>query len=57
MHIEGVAVTPAALSLRRTGCRLTKLVGRPHLASDDLDELPEVVFYCPACAERELGGD
>lgn len=25
------------------------------LASDSLDELPEVVFYCPRCAEREFG--
>jgi hypothetical protein len=23
-----------------------------YLGSDDLDELPELVFYCPDCAER-----
>jgi hypothetical protein len=26
-----------------------------HLGSDDLDETPEVVLYCPECAEREFG--
>jgi hypothetical protein len=28
-----------------------------YLCGDDLDAPPEVVFYCPACAEREFGGD
>jgi hypothetical protein len=28
---------------------------RAYLGSDNLDELPEVVFYCPACVEREFG--
>jgi hypothetical protein len=27
---------------------------RAYLGSDDLDELPEVVFYCPECAKREF---
>jgi hypothetical protein len=27
---------------------------RAHLVSDDLDEPPEVVLYCPQCAEREF---
>jgi hypothetical protein len=27
---------------------------RAYLGSDDLDEPPEVVFYCPECAEREF---
>jgi hypothetical protein len=27
---------------------------RAYLGSDDLDEPPEVVFYCPSCAEREF---
>jgi len=30
---------------------------RAYLGADDLDEPPEVVFYCPRCAEREFGGD
>jgi hypothetical protein len=28
---------------------------RAYLGSDDLDEPPEVAFYCPDCAEREFG--
>jgi len=52
MHIEGVAIIPAAPRARRPGCRLTKRVGRG--GSTD-DEPPELVFYCPACAEREFG--
>jgi hypothetical protein len=31
------------------GCR------RAYHGGDDLDESPEVVFNCPACAEREFG--
>jgi hypothetical protein len=30
---------------------------RADLGSDDLDEPAEVVFYCPACAEREFGDE
>jgi hypothetical protein len=30
---------------------------RTYHVGDDLDEPAELVFYCPACAERELGGD
>jgi hypothetical protein len=29
---------------------------RAFLGGGDLDEPPEVVFYCPECAEREFGG-
>jgi hypothetical protein len=30
---------------------------RAYLGCDDLDEPPEVVFYCPDCSEREFGGE
>jgi hypothetical protein len=30
---------------------------RAYLGSHDLDEPPEGVFYCPACVEREFGGN
>jgi hypothetical protein len=28
---------------------------RPCLGSYNLDEPPDLVFYCPACADREFG--
>jgi hypothetical protein len=28
-----------------------------YLGSDTFDEPGEVAFYCPDCAEREIGGD
>lgn len=31
--------------------------GVPISAAMTLDEPAEVSFYCPACAEREFGGD
>jgi hypothetical protein len=27
---------------------------RAYLGGDELDKSPEVVFYCPDCAEREF---
>ena len=30
---------------------------RAYHVGDDLDEVAELVFYCPRCAEREFGGD
>jgi hypothetical protein len=30
---------------------------RAYHVGDDLDEPAEFVFYCPACAEREFGGE
>lgn len=27
------------------------------LASDEFFDSPEIVFYCPVCAEREFGDD
>ena len=53
MHIEGVAILP--------GCAECEA----HWLPADLerwqvwltdDEPAELVFYCPACAEREFGG-
>jgi hypothetical protein len=28
---------------------------RAYLGADDLDEVAEIAFYCPACAVREFG--
>jgi hypothetical protein len=30
---------------------------RAYLGCDDLDEVPELVFCCPDCAEREFGDE
>jgi hypothetical protein len=37
--------------VRRTGYLPTKTAGSAYLTDD---EPAEVVFYCPACAEREF---
>jgi hypothetical protein len=56
MSAESVALIP-----RCTECEAIWLPAnddrwRAYLGCDeDLDEPPEVGFYCPACAERELG--
>jgi hypothetical protein len=52
MHVEGVAIIPAAPNVRRTGCRLTASAGQAWLTDD---EPPELVFYCRECAQREFG--
>jgi hypothetical protein len=28
---------------------------RAYVGGDELDEPPELVFYCPECAEQEFG--
>ena len=55
MPIESVAIIP-----RCTECEARWLPAdderwRVYLGSDDLDEPPELAFYCPECAEREFG--
>jgi len=54
MPLESVALIP-----RCAGCEAHWLPAdeerwRAYLGSDDLDEPPELVFYCSDCAEREF---
>jgi hypothetical protein len=41
-------------SRTRRGCLRNEQRWRAYHAGDDLDEPPELVFFCPECAEREF---
>jgi hypothetical protein len=67
----GAATQPARLDLRPVGAETAGMIptcaecGALWLPDDEKrwsayhtdDEPPEVVFYCPECAEREFGND
>jgi hypothetical protein len=55
-HIEGVAIIPRGAESEARWLPADEARWRAYLGADDLDEPPEVVFYCPECAEREFGG-
>jgi hypothetical protein len=48
---------PAALSAEAHWLPADEERWRAYLGGDDLDEPPEVVFYCPPCSEQEFGED
>jgi len=52
MHVEGVAIIPRCAECEAHWLSPVEERWQAHLGSDDLDELPEVVFCCPRCAER-----
>lgn len=54
MHIEGVAIIVRCTECEAHWTPADEARWRAFLGSDDPDELPEVVFYCPKCAEREF---
>jgi hypothetical protein len=54
MPVECVALIPRCAECEAAGRPPTRSAGVPYLACDDLDEQPEVVFYCRECAEREF---
>jgi hypothetical protein len=54
---EQVALIPRCAECEAHWLPADEECWRACLGGDDLDEPPEVVFYCPRCAEREFGGD
>jgi hypothetical protein len=56
MPVEGVALIPRCAECEAAWLPADEERWRAHLGGDDLDEPAELVFYCPACAEREFGG-
>ena len=57
MPIEGVAIIPRCAECGAVWLPADRERWQAHLGSDDLDEPPEVFFYCPTCAEREFGDE
>ena len=54
MHTEGVAIIPRCAECEAHWLPADEERWRAYRTDD---EPPELVFYCPACAEREFGGD
>jgi hypothetical protein len=52
---EGVALIPECAECDACWLPAEEERWRAYLGCDDLDELGEVFFYCPVCAEREFG--
>jgi hypothetical protein len=55
MSVERVALIPRCAECEAAWLPADEERWRAYLGCDDLDEPAEFVFYCPACAERELG--
>jgi hypothetical protein len=56
VNSEQVALIPRCAECEARWLPADKERWRAYLGSDDLDEPPEVAFYCEACAEREFDG-
>jgi hypothetical protein len=56
VRAEGVALIPSWAECDARWLPADEDRWEAWLASDSLDEPPVVVFYCPACSEREFGG-
>ncbi len=55
MRGESVALIPSCVECEAAWLQADEGRWRAYLGCDEhLDELPEVVFYCPTCAEREF---
>lgn len=57
MSAEQVALIPRCAECEAHWLPADEERWRALLGSDDLDEPPELVFYCPDCVEREFGGE
>jgi hypothetical protein len=57
MPVERVALIPSCAECGTRWLPADEELWRAYLGSDDLDEPPEVVFYCPECAKQEFGSD
>ena len=54
MPLESVALIPACAECEAVWLPADEARWQAWLTDD---EPPELVFYCPECAEREFGGD
>ena len=58
MSAESVSLNPGVRRVRGGWLPADEERWRAYLGCDEhLDEPAEVVILCPACAEREFGGD
>ena len=55
MSTEQVALIPRCAECEAPWLPADDERWRAYVGGDDLDEPPELVFYCPECAEREFG--
>jgi hypothetical protein len=54
VNAKQVALIPQCAECRAAWLPASRERWRAQLGSDDLEEVPEVVFYCPRRAEREF---
>ena len=54
MPVDGVALIPKCAECE-AWLPADEERWRAYLGGDDLEEPPEVVFFCPDCAEQEFG--
>ena len=58
MRKEGVAINPRCAECEARWLPADEERWQAHLGCDEhIDEPPELVFYCPECAERAFGRD
>ena len=54
MPVEGVGLIPRCAECEAAWLPTDEERWRAYLGGDELEETPEVVFYCPDCASREF---
>jgi hypothetical protein len=54
VNAKQVALIPQCAECRAAWLPADRERWRAQLGSDDLEVVPEVVFFCPRCAEREF---
>ena len=57
MSAEQLALIPRCAECEAVCLPADEERWRAYLGGDDLEEPPEVVFFCPDCAERGFGGN
>lgn len=56
-HMPRVALIPECVECERPWVPADEERWQARLAIEEhIEEVPELVFYCPECAEREFGG-
>jgi hypothetical protein len=54
MTTEPVVLIPQCAECRKVWLPTDDDCWRAYLGAEDLDELAEIVFYCPECAARQF---
>jgi Zn finger protein HypA/HybF involved in hydrogenase expression len=57
MAAENVVLTPECVECHRVWRPSDRAHREAYLAYVSDEDLPELAFYCPDCAERECGSD